>query len=159
MAADVGIDVLEAMWGNEHADRDRAIAAAIDKHATGEFHLRPRGLIVPSWTWTSGDTSTALVASATEPGGFIWIPMPQVLNQIRTRGYPSGTATVVIKYVEPGQALAAATTLLTFNHTGETDYDDTFEPITVPKQVDLVAFLTAVSTCRVFSANVEERRT
>jgi hypothetical protein len=32
-------------------------------------------------------------------------------------------------------------------------------PLDVPQQVDLVAFLTAVATIRVFSANVEERRT
>jgi hypothetical protein len=159
MVLDVAAEVLEGAWRENDAERDKAIAAAIDKHATGEDHTRPRGLIVPSWTWTSGDTSTALVASATEPGGFVWIPMPQKINQIRTRGYPSGTATVVVKYVEPGQPLSAAVTLLTFSHSGETDGEDFVPPLDVPQQVDLVAFLTAVATIRVFSANVEERRT
>lgn len=158
MALDVAAEVLEGAWLENDAERDKAIAAAIDDHAKGEAHRRPWGLGVPLWDVKSGDSSTALVAD-TDPLGWIRIPFPCVINRWDTDAKPSGTATVVIKVIEPGETHADETTILTISHTGEEDFDDTFSEITIAPQSKLVAYLTAVATIRVLSINLEVRRT
>ena len=150
-------DVLKGVWERKKTEFLAEAQKLIDKALV---NYRGRHL-TPAWfLWDSGADGTALTASSNRPNGWVEITPPCAFQAWRVTSYPSGSATVLVKSVEPGAALSTATTIatLTLSSNVEAASASTFTAIDLTAGTRLAAYLTSVTTCQVVAVSLEFRR-